>query len=976
MLQGMSGIVNAILLWHPTDNPSQYRTLAHNGQINLNLRQLFGTEWPSQRWIQFLSKDAGEPNGEVQPPNIPNLPNAPSDDGMEDDDVLMPLPSDSAHPMSTGSAHPMSTGSAHPMTTGSTRREAVPSSSRPVPSGSTRHEPVSTDSSMASSRSAPRHYPKPFNPPAGWNESLRQRQAVPKSDSERSRTPHPSYSFPPGAQPKSQSLSKALRRPPGRAGSSTDGLPKASGTIPAHAIPVPTGSSRRSSVPSSAPPLPAPNHPPLPYHDSDSDLSPESDNGSLASTVAVDSSQYFQTHARPKQPRFTVPCSKFVPCFMSPQEQEVASQLLYLSEHNAHELASDNHVGTEECLEMEFSYAMSRWVEDAPLLKEDEVLVIYVSKGGKKKIMVEKPMDNLSAADVKRDFALVEKGIRKELASIYELQTFELTARATAQNICSSRWVHKYKVVDGIRVVKSRLVVRGFEDLAHTTDLYASTATRWGQRLICSIAVQHGWRIWMSDVSTAFLRSATYVDQAKSSGEPLRQVCITPPLGSDSYVRELPTCSKYSAMLHVLHLLKPLYGWKDAPKAWKAALEKALRACGGVQSHTDKCLWFWFAQRSEHSKLPDVLECALSTHVDDLKGTGIESVALRIQAALTKAFGALKTVWDCFEHCGIVYFTDKAGSISLCQDHYAKQLILIDNNTLSNMKVDEPLNLDLIAQYQSLLGALSWLTQARTDIAVYTCALQRAAKAPLQEHAVRLNRVVKWCKRKLFALWFHKLRPPCRTIAISDSAFRKEDSRGLAMRGALICIGEDRPDDPGGAVHVLEFYARKQRRVTRSTYSAELNAASDAFEFAKLVALTIAETIRPYSSIRELLSLEETGSFPVPVELIIDAKSVYDSLVAREVKCPAEVSLVMFLAQLKEAMLAHSLRKLWWVDTRDMVADALNKGAISRIALLELANTGRWVLKHKAIGFSESRHVPLISSVRLTQTTDESSYFA
>ena len=312
---------------------------------------------------------------------------------------------------------------------------------------------------------------------------------------------------------------------------------------------------------------------------------------------------------------------KAIPCFLSSYEVACNDQDAYCSEHDQCTASSSStcSANDEEFIEIEFSKDLAPWVEGAPVLKPGEVLVAYLSKkGGSKKIMVEKPMDNLSAADVKRDYKLVEQGIRKELASIWELKTFELISRVGAQNICSSRWVHKYKVVDNIRVVKSRLVVRGFEDLAHNTDLYASTATRWGQRLICSIAVQRGWRLVMSDVSTAFLRSATYIEQAKQSGEPLRQVCITPPAGSDQYIREVPTCSRYSALLHVLHLLKPLYGLKDAPKAWKTALEKALRECGGVQSHTDKCLWFWFSPVS--GKGTRDLELAFSTHVDDLKG--------------------------------------------------------------------------------------------------------------------------------------------------------------------------------------------------------------------------------------------------------------------------------------------------------------------------------------------------------------------
>ena len=135
--------------------------------------------------------------------------------------------------------------------------------------------------------------------------------------------------------------------------------------------------------------------------------------------------------------------------------------------------------------------------------------------------------------------------------------------------------------------------------------------------------------------------------------------------------------------------------------------------------------------------------------------------------------------------------------------------------------------------------------------------------------------------------------------------------------------------------------------------------------------MTIAEVIKPYPSLPSLMQLEEQGLFSVPVELVIDARSVYDSLVAHELKAPTEVSLIMFLAQLKEAMMAHSLHKLWWCDTRDMVSDALNKGAVSRVALLSLGNSGRWDLVHPAVGFSETRHVPIVSQAQLVQNVSE-----
>ena len=361
----------------------------------------------------------------------------------------------------------------------------------------------------------------------------------------------------------------------------------------------------------------------------------------------------------------------------------------------------------------------------------------------------------------------------------------------------------------------------------------------------------------------------------------------------------------------------------------------------------------------------------LSTHVDGIKGTGEQETIDFVLSILTKEFGKLKTVYDNFIHCGIAHETLDDGTLVLHQHEYAKQLILMDALPLAAAKTDAFLTELQHAQYLSLLGGVSWLVQTRLDIPVYVCALQRAATKPRVEHAVRLNRVVKWCKRKKAQLTYRKLSTPTRIVGISDSAFRKEDAKGLAMRGAVIALVERFDEHPGGACHILDFYARKQRRVTRSTYSAELNAASDAYEFSKLIALTVAEVIKPYPSISSLMCLEETGSFPACVELVLDARSVYDSLVAAELKAPTEISLIMFLAQLKEQMMCWSLKRLWWVDTRDMVADGLNKGAISRMGLLQLANSGRWDLLYKAHGFSETRYAPILSQKALIQMDGE-----
>ena len=66
-----------------------------------------------------------------------------------------------------------------------------------------------------------------------------------------------------------------------------------------------------------------------------------------------------------------------------------------------------------------------------------------------------------------------------------------------------------FVVIDGVKTVKARLTVRGFEDLsASTVETYANTATRWGQRLICSGLFVFWLADWQSSALTGFRWSA------------------------------------------------------------------------------------------------------------------------------------------------------------------------------------------------------------------------------------------------------------------------------------------------------------------------------------------------------------------------------------------------------------------------------------------------------------------------------------
>ena len=67
--------------------------------------------------------------------------------------------------------------------------------------------------------------------------------------------------------------------------------------------------------------------------------------------------------------------------------------------------------------------------------------------------------------------------------------------------------------------------------------------------------------------------------------------------------------------------------------------------------------------------------------------------------------------------------------------------------------------------------------------------------------------------------------------------------------------------------------------------------------------------------------------------LYVDAMSVFAAVAATFVKTPAEKSLLSHVQFLRELLESGCLRHIAWLDTRDMAADGLTKGAVARDSL-------------------------------------------
>ena len=68
----------------------------------------------------------------------------------------------------------------------------------------------------------------------------------------------------------------------------------------------------------------------------------------------------------------------------------------------------------------------------------------------------------------------------------------------------------------------------------------ARTTTRWGQRLVNSVAAQYGWPLFTADVSQAFLRGLSFEQAAQMKDEVQRDVQLIVPPGSAQMLQRLP----------------------------------------------------------------------------------------------------------------------------------------------------------------------------------------------------------------------------------------------------------------------------------------------------------------------------------------------------------------------------------------------------------------------------------------------------
>ena len=95
------------------------------------------------------------------------------------------------------------------------------------------------------------------------------------------------------------------------------------------------------------------------------------------------------------------------------------------------------------------------------------------------------------------------------------------------------------------------------------------------------------------------------------------------------------------------------------------------------------------------------------------------------------------------------------------------------------------------------------------------------------------------------------------------------------------------------------------------------------------------------------MKLREDGGYSLPLSVCIDGMSLLIAVQNVVAKIPTEASTLHHVQWLQQLLRRRVLHALYWVDTRDMIADGMTKGSVPRQALRTLQEKGAWRLLHE-----------------------------
>ena len=455
----------------------------------------------------------------------------------------------------------------------------------------------------------------------------------------------------------------------------------------------------------------------------------------------------------------------------------------------------------------------------------------------------------------------------------------------TNEDCITTQWVYSQKYVDGKRIVKARLVARGFQEKDESIRSDSPCTTKESVRLLLIVASHKRWKTSTIDIKSAFLQ-----------GEKIdRRVILKP-----------PKCVKTNK---TWLLKKCVYGLRDASRKWYLKLDEALTQLGLGKMSLDEGVYVW-RKNGEFKGM-------VCLHVDDLMYTGDLEFRSQVIAALKKTFLISTEGEEKFKYLGLQIKQKPDGSIMVDQTHYIKSLEEPNIDMNMRRRKDDPLSDDEKKELKRFAGQLAWAGNICHPEVCFDArmASQNIEKATVSD-VMQATKVLRRMKNEPVTIKFIPLRDikKCKLVVYCDASNPKK-GEVTSQEGHVIFLVDEL-----GTANVIRWCSKKISRVVPSTLAAE-----------SLAMMTAVETAYYYKEIIErIFGLKDA----LKIVCFSDSRSLVDHL--GSTKKALDHRLRIDIARIKEMLADRELDSVTWVRTEDQLADCFTKTGASCKNLLRV----------------------------------------
>ena len=371
------------------------------------------------------------------------------------------------------------------------------------------------------------------------------------------------------------------------------------------------------------------------------------------------------------------------------------------------------------------------------------------------------PSDPVTIADAKNsdEWPEWQHAMDAEIGILNKLKTWELTEQPPGRRIIQSKWVFQAKYGnDGqITKYKAHLIARGFTQVpsVDSTDTFAPAVHLDTLHILLVIAAHEDLELHHVDIKLAYL-----------NGKLTEEIFMEQPLLYDDRTTR------------VCHLLKSIYGLKQAGRVWNTLLNHSLTDLGFTWSLADPCLYHQLGGKSGSVEFS-----LIGVYVDDMTIVTLNAdTVARIKDEIRSKF-EISNLGSKIIGCEVKHDWDE-GMMAVTQSQYINVLLsrfgmkgckmvetpLNPGARLQQRDTDDP-DIILCKQYSALIGSLLYVAcGSRPDISFTVQMLSQFSLNPSKQHLTAAKRVLRYLKRTVdMGITYCTGREPLSISAFSDS---------------------------------------------------------------------------------------------------------------------------------------------------------------------------------------------------------------